>query len=280
MTTPTAPGLYPDIPFTTYCAIDAVNISSLGHMAISAKYFHHCELHPRSDSDAFRLGRTYHALLLEPETLATDFAIFAGATTGTKAYREFAELHPERTCITEGQLDLAQRMAAETRAHPLVRELLDACEDRELTMIWDDPITGLRCKGRIDLLGPDVLCCLKSTRHLLPRLFWRDCADLDYPAKLAWYRWGVEVLTGTTRAARLIVCTSGDVVDCTVQPMPVDALLYAQGKTRAWLDRLAQCRETGAYPGVALDAELPVELPRWYFPSDWDFDRFDLDGQD
>ena len=69
-------GVYLDVPFEEYKAIDALNNSSLSHLARSYKHFRHQqETRQEKQSAALRFGTLAHAGVLEPERLLALYCI-------------------------------------------------------------------------------------------------------------------------------------------------------------------------------------------------------------
>lgn len=110
----------------------------------------------KEETEALRFGSVFHCALLEPELFESQYVVEPEwgdcRNKENKARRDlwrtnallgtFEVISPEHAA-------LARRMAERTRARPFIAELFAGGEP-ELTLLWHDAETGLRCKCRID----------------------------------------------------------------------------------------------------------------------------------
>ena len=143
----------------SYDAIDAVNWSSLVHLATSAKLLDWRRTHHRAETDALRVGAAIHCAILEPQRFAGAYIprpdLGDGRTRAGRIRRAMwnAERDPSAVVLEIDEYELVTRCAESARAHPAVREMLrGGCAEEVVT--WTDEETGLRCKGRLDYLTP------------------------------------------------------------------------------------------------------------------------------
>jgi len=255
---------------TEYHAIDAIRFSRLKLMAVSALAYHDP---PDIDSDAMALGRAVHAAVLTPGDFEATFRVRPAAlgSAATKASKAWAlDVPPGVDILTAAQGETVRRMTESVLACPEARDLLDDAAAIEHAYEWTDIPTGLRCKARPDLLTrSDAIVDLKSTRDVSEWAFSAQIARLHYHAQLAYYsRW-----RGTTpRDWLLIAVQSSKPWDCIVYRLGPDDIERGDALCTAWLRRVAECTESGVWPGVAdgrgvVDISLPVwaqgEEPEW-----------------
>ncbi len=114
----------------------------------------------------FRLGGAFHELLLEPEKFRTE------------------------SC--EG-LDIAllYRMHRTVVSNQYCKSLLDKSE-KEKTILWQEPTTGVRCKCKVDMLiegttpGP-LITDFKTTSARSLKGFINCCKQYNYDRQMAFY---------------------------------------------------------------------------------------------
>lgn len=171
---PLTPGVYLDVPNDVYHAdpVAGGSLSSTGARRIippscPAKFKHERD-HGRPPKAAFDFGHVAHRLVLgRGDTIE----IIDADTYKTKAAQEARD-----TARAEGRVPIlakdyaiADEMADALRAHPQAGPLFTAgAGDPEVTLVWDDPDTGVRCRARLDwfprqrrhrLIIPDYKTC-------------------------------------------------------------------------------------------------------------------------
>jgi hypothetical protein len=248
-----------------YDSIRAVNWSLLRHMRVSPKHYKAASETERPDTDTFRLGRAVHTAVLEPDRFVLDYVVWTGGRRAGKAWDEFETAADEqgKTVLKLEQYEQACRIRDAVRGHALVAPLL-ASGKAEQVLEWTDEKTGIKCKGRADLVTPRVILDLKTARHAVDkRRFVSAAYQLGYYHQLAFY-------------SRF---KGDDDVDCVivaVEPAPpYDVAVYKLDPNAVWaanrdidklLARLAECLESDRWPGVFDDVQM-IEEPNWAFSS-------------
>ena len=62
----------------------------------------------KNSSDAFDFGSLLHAMILEPETVATDFAIYQGWVRRGKEFEDFKAANPGKIILAKPQFKKAE----------------------------------------------------------------------------------------------------------------------------------------------------------------------------
>lgn len=271
---PPAPKAAPRAPrpveVDSYDAIDAVNWSSLVHLATSAKLLEWRRTHPRDETDALRVGLAIHCAILEPDRFHTAYIpkpdLGDGRTKAGKIRR--AEWNASRdqsaVVLDADEYELVTRCAESARSHPAVRDMLRGGRAEEI-IEWIDEETGLACKGRVDYLTPTLVVDLKSTRAETVDGFAREVAGRLYHGQLAFY------IDGAIAARRV----SADVAQAsvigiqTVEPFDViparlgsEWLERGRSLYRGLLRRYADCQAAGWWPGLA-PGVVDLRVPPW-----------------
>lgn len=271
-------GVYLDVPFEDYTKWDAVSNSRLSRMAVSPRHY----VTPvKYSSPALAFGSLTHTGRLEPLALAERYAVQSdwhlddanenakGVKTDSKAtsyyknkLREFTKVNAGKEVVSRDDFN---RMAAIVRsidADQTARSLFNEPGPVEVSMVWDDPETGLRCKGRIDKVCSESsrMADLKTTADL--RKFPKSIANFGYHRQAAFYQRGWAVLNGGELLEPWLVPVESTPPHC-VQSAPVSAVAIAIGEEELndLLHKVAECHERGEWPGP--DGPDSWELPEW-----------------
>ena len=110
---------------------------------------------------AFRLGGAFHELLLEPEKFRTE------------------------SC--DGlDISLLYRMHRTVMSNRYCKSLLDDSE-KEKTVLWDEPTTGVLCKSKLDVIHGTTVVDFKTTSARSLRAFVSCCKQYSYDRQMAFY---------------------------------------------------------------------------------------------
>lgn len=269
--TPTEPGVY-EIPFGVYQTIDAVNISSLKVMDVSPRHFAH-DRTVTHDSDAIRLGRAVHTSVLEPDRFPLEHVIWSGKVRRGKDWDRFSAANSGRSILRESDYAKCVKMRDVVRndavAGQWFRPSLNS--QAEQTLVWQ--CGGTLCKSRLDWIVYENDCAylidLKTTNAIAPCDFGRAAARYHYDAQLAFYVDAIKSLgIAKTVHAKIISVESDAPFDVAVYAIPEHVIESGHKKYRAWLQRLAHCRERDEYPGVANDSEHQLPFPEFALFAD------------
>lgn len=269
-------GIHPNVPFEQYVAWDALNHSTLKVMGDSPKHFKYArdEAEPYS-SDALRFGTLMHTLLLEPERFAEITAPApinekTGKPFGmeTKAWAEYAAEHPGKILVGEEELARLRIMAREIRKHEDAKVLFEEASQREVCIVWDCPVTGVRCKGRVDLLislgdKKYIRADLKSCTSARISDLESSLTGLAYHTQDAFYAMGMEAL-GLKSSSMIIAAESARAHDVVVYEINDETRIAANTEVNEWLADLRRCNETDHWPGYA-ERLIQIGAPLWYF---------------
>lgn len=252
-----------------YEQIDAVNWTTLREMRRSPRHYLYRCLNPAEETAPMRLGRAVHMAVLEPERFAADYVVFDGARRAGKAWEAF-EFEAERAgkeILKASEHAECCAIAAAVRAHPLAAKYL-AQGRGEQTIVWRDEETGLWLKGRLDWLcdvpGDAALVDLKTTAELDAYRLAAGVARLGHHIQLALYMRGLRAL-GLVIPAKLIAVESEAPYDVAVFSIEGDTLTAGDEEAGRLLRRVAECRESGEWPGRYGEEERPLDLPPWVF---------------
>lgn len=278
------PGIYENLPAEEYFAWDAVSNSRLSLLAKSPRHYKHCA--KPIESSALKLGTLTHTGRLEPLAIAQRYAVMpdyyldaenvtsSGAPSDSKSTKYYKQKAAEFLAANDGK----QIVDATTYQQmvDIVTALhgdKDACEcfngagPVEVSIVWDDPETGIRCKARIDKINRthQRMVDLKTTGNLFK--FNRSIADYGYARQMAHYQAGWAVLNGGELLQPWLVPVESVEPYC-VMAAPVGEASLESGycERDRLMQTLAECLESGSWPGP--ESPETWELPAWALESE------------
>ena len=271
------PGIYPNLPFEEYLAIPALSNTRMGLLAQSPRHFkHNAALDEKMK--CLVLGRLIHSQTLEPETIAARYAVmpdFASdlnnqtdkglpsTSSQTRWCKEqvfnFESANRDRDIVSEQWFREAMLTAESIRTDRQAREIFETPGPTELTIIWDDEETGIRCKARIDKVAGRKVVDLKSTSKLAT--FTKSIASYEYHRQLAHYIAGYAVHNGGELLQPWIVAAETVEPYC-VQSAPLhdEAVNCGESRRRKLLRLLRECLDADHWPG-------PPSPNSWMLPE-------------
>jgi len=261
------PGIYENMTFADYQLIDARNWSKLKHMTFSPRHYLAALTDRKPSTVAQIAGQPFHCALLEANRWAGDFVVIpdnaprkpteaqwnaAKPSDNSRASMEWWSIWNKATAgaetIEREDQAQAQAMADAVRRDPIAAEFLKGART-ELTMVWNDPRTGILCKGRADILGR-ALCDAKGTVSIDKWRFDRECARNQYFGQLAHYSSGVEALgIKVLGPPCIIACEIGPAHDVGVFRLQGEDFNVAMDEYNWLMDQLAECLKSGKWPG-------------------------------
>lgn len=273
------PGLYRDISFEEYLSWPFVHHSDLVKFNQTAAHVRESMLHPKKDTAAMEFGQAYHTAILEPGRFAKEY--IASITTdgdgkkldrrykaGKAAWEEFEKNSRGMTILDPDDYDTLIGMQRRLWRHPSAKELLSAPGHSEVSIVWVDDETGLKCKARIDRVavygGYPYLIDLKTTdRDASERSVSITISSYKYHQQAGMYHAGMEALfPGPYRKFAFIFQEKARPYEPSVNDL--DDIALAQGKSqfRKHINRFRECLDTGEWPGYGDGIGL-VGIQQW-----------------
>lgn len=232
---------------------------------------------PKDESDSLILGKAAHALILGDEVFEDSFVFLppdapqrptapqVAAFERTGAWSESAAPRAEfwakwdqeaagRYFLTAEQMEKITYMAENLAQCPeAVIALTGALT--EVSMIWEDPITGLWVKSRPDCI-PDQKVDFGDLKTFAPQskdlsyAAMRAALDHDYPMQMALAVMGAEHLWGLEmRQGCMLVFIQ---TTAPYEPVPLEisseAIEFAKLRCRKGIDAIAHGLKTGEWP--------------------------------
>lgn len=270
-------GIYTGVSREEYDLIDRMNFSVLTHMKKSPAHCLAAQMGKlKKDTDAMRFGRALHVATLEPEQFRSHWAVWDGGDRRGKLWEAFkakaatAGLEILKQDEYESVMAIASRVHSDEHAARYFRN-----GSAEVTALWTHTQPGVggfevQCKGRMDFLTGEIeaIVDLKSTKDASPEAFAKQCWNLDYAARAAFYVDGEATARGGAPLPYVLAAVEKDepyVVQ--VYTVPVHILDMGRDVYRGHLARLAQCRRENRWSGYAT-GPLELGLPNWMQKDD------------
>lgn len=227
---------------------------------------------------AMQLGTAFHSMLLEPQDFERTYVVapkFDKRTKEGKAgWEAFQAEHGGKQFIDQEQLDQLLAMAHSVRQHPAANALLTGAPGRaELSVYWQDAITGELCRCRPDFWRQDgIIVDVKTTDDASQEEFSRSLVKWRYHVQAPWY------LDGTTaahqaghapkgwsapKAFAFLVVEKKPPYAVAVYVLDAESMALGRAEYRTDLDKLAACMKSGEWPGYG-DTIQQLGVPQWY----------------
>ena len=198
---------------TKYNKIEGINFSLLKEYHKSPMHFKYAIDNPRQSTDAQTLGTLVHSMVLEPHTIDDDFTMMdmSKRPDPTKDFRSQENklwkqqlieeaAHHNRALVDVDVYAQAKLMADSVLSNPVIKSLIDRATI-ERGIMWTDPVTKLKCKGRPDAFieEKNLIIDLKTTISAHPSEFQKSIWNYRYHEQAAFYSMGLKALYGADK---------------------------------------------------------------------------------
>jgi len=245
---------YEDIPY--------VNKSTLWEMRKSPLHYWHL-MHdtPKEDTAAMKFGRAAHARMLTPHTFDNSYVVAPECDRRTKEGKAiWAKLMESGREVVAAQ-DMNRILAMEKEFNA-VRKMFMWNEEyqTEKTLTWTDSETGVNCKGRLDVIMPDVIIDYKTTSDASTDAFMREALRYGYDLQAAMYMEAARA-NGYNPKAFIFIAQEKDAPHLINIMNAGDAFLdRGTWIMRDLLATYKQCHDTDVWPGYGRNELI---LPEW-----------------
>lgn len=273
------PGIYDDVPFAVYQSWPYVNNSALRHAVRSAAHYrHHLDSKRQEDSPVLRFGRLVHAVASDSfegmlifggpewEHMRATYSRPMQTREWEHRVAKLRKKHGPVEVYTADELDAAtiiwQRVLATPEAAALVQDAR-----REVSLVWDDPTTGIRCKARMDIVSPYWIADLKTTYDA--STFAQSIERFGYHRQMCFYRRGLAQVGagGELLPTYLIAAETREPFGVMAAPLSERLLLRGQEQLDVALTRIARALDRGSWEGYASPKEW--DLPQGETVTIW-----------
>lgn len=254
------------MPFEEYLATEGYGSGAIRQFIKSPAHFlHYTRTKGEPPTPQMLLGSAAHCAVLEPREFNARYAKAPAVDRRTKAgkeeWAEFVACNPHKEILTPEQYDTAWAIKDTLAAMPEYRALMSANAEYavEVSRFWVDEATGIKLKGRADMLRSDGVCIdLKTTV---------DASPHGYPRAIAKYGLHIQAAIycdafGCDRFI-FVAIENKPPFAAGVYHLDEASLELGRQQYRAALEGIAQCEHEGVYPvGYG---EQEISLPNWAF---------------
>jgi len=268
----TPPGLYPKTPYGDYATWDAINHSRLRHFRRTPLHARQAILHERPPTQALDFGAAVHVSILEPELFDVEFIVAPKIDRrfkeGKAAWAEFESHARGRTHLKLDEWTAALAMGEAVRKHPVASELIGAAGATELSCLWIDEETKLRCKSRLDRFttyyGYSTVVDLKTAEDASKQAFEKQIFNFGYAEQAAFYLDGLNALAPAERRYVFLVVEKEPPYAVATYELEFDAIEEGRRACRSHLRKYRHCLDTNEWAGYPVGL-IPISMPAWAF---------------
>jgi hypothetical protein len=270
------PGIYFDVPFEEYLAWPLINNTLLTHAVRSMAHLRVAEQSPLDQpTDSMRLGSLIHSGVLEPDSLIVmprfedeirrkdgrEYANPKATSEYKQRVADFESANVGKRIVSAVEFESIAGIRESLSRHERAAEHLDE-GPVEVSIVWDDPDSGIRCKGRLDKWCEQNrrIVDLKTTRDASD--FERSLLKYGYHRQAAFYSDGMSILTGHVHEFAIVAVETEPPYCVRGAPVSTNALDSGRKEYRRLLQDIAACRTTGEWP--AYEDPERWELPKWF----------------
>ena len=272
------PGMHLGIPFDDYLKIKAFSKSMVGEMEKSPAHCKYRKDQPIT-TKSLSLGSLVDCMLLEPEEYAKTYivapATYINAKEEIKTWGYRAKYCVEwrdkqtgrgKTVITAKERDEAKAIVAGITGD-ISKKLLSGTT--QVTALWFDPLHGVPCKARYDVLNDqdpaDVnITDLKTTSSpATPESFKREMLKYKYHVQAAAYLESYEQIKGVEmKVFNFVVAETTPPYlsqSFTIRP---DSIMLGQMQWERACGKYKECMDSGEWPGYP-DTLIAIDVPAY-----------------
>lgn len=200
---------------------------------------------PQEYNPAFAFGSYMHSLILEPDLVAKEYAIFEGAVRRGKKWEEFKEEYKDRTIITQSQKQQGKFMYNAYMENQQATELIkDGTPEETLAVELD----GVKCKVRCDYRQGNMISDVKTTFYGVSRdEVINTCIKYDYDLSAALYVDAFSKEIGIPHEFYFIFINKREPMNCEVYKASERFIENGRRKYKKAIELLKEARRTGNY---------------------------------
>jgi len=177
-----------------------------------------------------------------------------------------ASVGDDATAVPHDIMAKAQAMVAALNANAKACSLREGSQP-QVSVVWDCPQSGLRRKGRPDLVDFErkIVSDLKTARDVRPRELSRAVSDYLYHWQLQGYIEALQTLQyGDDWRAWIVAVRNEPVHSVACHPIAIAALELARAEQLPVLMRYRECALAGTWPADD-DSEEILDVPTWRY---------------
>jgi len=277
-------GFHPGLPEDDYHRLAFASASFLNAMRRSPAHARERMLHPQEPTPDMRFGTAVHLAVLQPAAFRQAYAVAdqcKGQTDRGKrcsrmgsvrfegvdwyCSQHAGELPPEAVeVLAPDDFDRCLAVAEAVNAHPMASAILGQRTETELSAVWLDELTGVRCKCRADAVcgNQATIADLKTTSDASRAAFERSIVGFGYHVQCAHYLSGFNALGMVFRDFVFIAVEKVAPFAVAVYRLKDDVVEAGKAERNVLLAKWSVCEQRGEWPAYAADIQ-DISLPSW-----------------
>lgn len=174
-----------------YFALDRLSNSALKHFRKSPRHYLWEKSHKTEPTPAMIIGSAFHCYALEQDDFNNRYAVMPKVdrrtTIGKESFALFMNENEGKTIIEAPDFDMIRRMSDALYRDEFAAELLAEHGETEKAFLWEETVTGIPMKGKMDRVCGSFTLDLKSCVSAHPETAARTAFD-NYLTQPAVYR--------------------------------------------------------------------------------------------
>lgn len=281
------PGLYPDVPMSEYHSWDALSNSQLSRLEQSPRHLKTYLEEKQEETRAMKLGRMIHSSVLEPDVFQERYVVL-GQCEGEKAdgdrcsnnakvirpEGQYCGIHDpggddlDVECVKDDDYKIAEGIRNSIENSDSCMSMLSGSGKVELSIVWEDSLTGVTCKARMDRYSPEIpggaIVDLKTTNDASPRNFSRKIFNFGYHRQAIFYLRGAKELGYDI--SNFVILAAEKSPPYAVQPYRFQTDELQTDDIRQQVNELlklySECRKQEKWPAYP-DKVQDISIPGW-----------------
>lgn len=212
----------------------------------------------REETRALLIGTLAHLAVLEPDKLATAFAVRPdGMDMRTKEGKSWKEAQGETPIIDGNEATMLTGITASVAQHPAAQSLLQG-SDREVSMFTTHR-TGMKLKGRLDVFGDGFVADVKTAEAGDAQGFASAIFRYNYHVQAAMY-------CQLAKVERFVFIAVEKVAPfaVSVYELSPTAMQIGYSALNSALELIARCEDEGKWPAYNEQSQV-IDLPSWAY---------------
>lgn len=270
----TTPGAAPgsrkvtNLPDTTYHAdVTIQSCSMLKPLLVSPANYLLGLIEPHTPTASMEFGTLVHLTVLQPYLLASQVKVFPGEKDKRNSdYKEFVALNHGVMIVDAPTMRLAESAAYRIKEQKVMgRKFGDflAEGESEVSFYYNDPVTGVECRTRPDLLHPEAIFDLKTTAYPGMHEWARHAISLSYEMQAYMYSLSECQFSGRAAALPFVFMCVENALPLSVSARRAGELFMREGerKYQQAITTFSSCKQIDYWPTVG--GEEVIELEHW-----------------
>lgn len=270
-----------------YFGIDRFSNSALSNFKRSPRHYLYFKEHKKDPTPAMIFGSAFHCFVLEPDRFDEQYCCVppdapdkpasaminaakpsAASIIRVEWWRNFREQNGDKIELKNDDLEKIKRMSSSLSNHEPAKDLLLNIGEVEMPLLWQDDITGIEMKGKLDGIGDGFTIDLKTCINAHPESFSIDAFNNAYHRQAALYLDGRGLNKMTKGDFYFIAIEKTEPFGISVMKCAQDFIKHGRMVYGSLLEDVAYWRNMGS-PNVSYEWKSPVDgrfdlnLPAW-----------------